>query len=256
MNSAKLLAVLVLVLGALAVPLQAQAEEGVTPYRPSVSSPAQLPLAGQLEFEVGGLASKSDGDRRNSLPYTFKLAFNQQWGVLISGEALVTARGGGGQRERGVGDTMLVLKRAFPLDDSTAFGLELGTKLPTAKDAIGSGKRDYVVNAIFSKDIGVFHLDANLNATRLGAFAPGSGRVQSGMSASVSTPLSEQWGLTAEVSDTHQRGQAHATQLLLAAAYSPNKRLTFDFGLAKGVNGAAQDWSLFSGVVLPLGKFW
>ena len=242
----------------MAVPLHAQeaAEAGVTPYRPSVSSPAQLPLAGQLEFEVGGLSARADGGRRNSLPYTFKLAFNEQWGVLLGGEAYVAARDGNGQRERGIGDTSLVLKRAFLVDSSTAFGLELGVKLPTAKDAIGSGKRDVTLNGIFSKDIGVFHLDANLNATRLGAYDPGTGRTQAGMSASVSTPVSEQWGLTAEVSDTHQSGQAHATQLLLAAGYSPSKRLTFDFGVARGVHGDDRGWSLFSGVVLPLARLW
>jgi hypothetical protein len=245
-----------LALWALAAPLRAQDEAGVTPYRPSVSSPAQLPLAGQLEFEVGGLGSNSNEGRRRSLPYTFKLAFNEQWGVLIAGEAYAAARGEGGRRERGVGDTTLVLKRAFAVDDSTAFGLELGVKLPTAQDALGSGKRDVAVNGIFSKDLGAFHLDANLNATRLGAYEPGTGRVQTGMSASVSTPVSDRWGLTAEVSDTHQRKQDHATQLLLAAAYSPTKRLTIDFGVAKRLHGAAPDWSLFSGVVLPLAKLW
>ncbi len=29
---------------------------GVTPYRPSLSNPAQLPSPGQLELELGGLA--------------------------------------------------------------------------------------------------------------------------------------------------------------------------------------------------------
>lgn len=245
-----------LMLGAAAAPLRAQDEAGITPYRPSVSSPAQLPVPGQLEFEAGGLSSKSDEGRRKSLPYTFKLAFSEQWGVLVGGEAYVASRDGAGQRERGGGDTSLVLKRAFAVDSGTAFGLELGVKLPTAKDAIGSGKRDVVVNGIFSKDIGSFHLDANLNATRLGAYEPGAGRTQTGMSASLSTPVSEQWGLTAELSDTHQRSQAHATQLLLAAGYSPSKRLTIDVGVAKGFNGAAGNWSLFSGVVMPLAKLW
>ncbi|CAN7693603.1 transporter [Pseudoduganella sp. LjRoot289] len=245
-----------LALGAAAVPLYAQDETGITPYRPSVSSPAQLPLAGQLEFEVGGWSGKSDQGRRKSVPYTFKLAFSEEWGVLLGGEAYIGVRDAAGQRERGVGDTSLVLKRAFPVDSGTAFGLELGVKLPTAKDAIGSGKRDVVLNGIFSKDIGDFHLDANLNAARLGAYAPGTGRMQTGMSASVSTPVSEQWGLTAELSDTHQRRQAHATQLLLAAGYSPTKLLTIDVGVAKGINGASGNWSLFSGMVLPLARLW
>ena len=56
-------------------------EAAITPYRPSVSTPAQLPSPGQLEFELGGLASSfSGGARRDSLPYTFKLAFSDEWG--------------------------------------------------------------------------------------------------------------------------------------------------------------------------------
>ena len=45
-------------------------------------------------------------------------------------------------------------------------------------------------------------LNANLNATRLGLVDPGGSRTQWGASASFSTPLSEHWGLTGEVSGT------------------------------------------------------
>jgi len=45
----------------------------VTPYRPTVSNPAQLPAAGQLELELGGMKSQpgaqADDRRRGSLPY-------------------------------------------------------------------------------------------------------------------------------------------------------------------------------------------
>jgi hypothetical protein len=245
-----------LLLGAMAAPLHAQDGPAITPYRPSVSSPAQLPAPGQLEFEIGGLRSNSDDDRRASLPYTFKLAFNEQWGVLIGGEAYVSSRGAGDPRQRGVGDTTLELKRAFLGDDGNAFGLELGVKLPTAKDGIGSGSADYIVNGIYSRDIGVVHMDANLNATRLGGHEPGMGRVQRGWSAAFSAPVSEKWGVTTEVSGTRRSGQGNTAQLLLAATYSPTKRLTIDWGVSKGLNSASTDWSLFSGVVLPLAKLW
>jgi hypothetical protein len=107
---------------ALMLPVFSHAQDGppITPYRPSVSSPAQLPAAGQLELELGGLSSKSDDGRRNSLPYTFKLGFNEQWGVVLSGEGYVSAPDDGGQRVHGFGDTVFVLKRAFIVDDATA----------------------------------------------------------------------------------------------------------------------------------------
>ena len=101
MPAAKLL--ISLALGAMAMPLHAQDGPPITPYRPSVSSPAQLPAPGQLEFELGGLSTKTDDDRRASLPYTFKLGFNEQWGVLIGGEGYVSSRSGGDPRQRGIG---------------------------------------------------------------------------------------------------------------------------------------------------------
>ena len=229
---------------------------GVTPYRPSVSTPAQLPAVGQLEYEAGFLSTRDGGARRDSVPVLFKLAFSEQWGVLVGGDAYVSARDGSGARARGLGDTEVVLKRAFLVDSATAFGVELAAKLPTAKDSMGSGKADYTLNTIFSKDIGKVHMDANANVTRLGAVDAGTGRNQTGLSASFSNEFAEHWGATAELSGTHRNGADNTAQLLLAAAYSPSKRVTIDFGVAHGLNAASPDWSLFGGLVVPLGQLW
>ncbi|WP_228896202.1 transporter [Pseudoduganella aquatica] len=228
----------------------------VLPYRPSVSSPAQLPAPGQLELELGGLASRDGGARRASLPYTLKLAFSPEWGVLLGGEAWVAQRDDGAPRLRGAGDTLFVVKRAWAMGEGSALGLELGAKMPTARDGIGSGRPDYSVNGILSRDFGSVHMDANLNLARLGGAEPGLGRVQTGASASFSVPLDERWGATAELAGTHRSGAPGTAQLLLAAAYSPHPRLTIDFGLARGITRAAPDWQFFSGIVLPLVNFW
>ena len=232
------------------------ADAAITPYRPSVSNPAQLPVPGQLELELGGLHSKSGDARRDSLPYLLKLGFSEQWGVLLGGEALVWQRDDTGARARSVGDTSLILKRAFKIDDTTAFGIELGAKMPTAKDAIGSGKTDYTLNGIYSRDLGSVHMDANLNATRIGAADPGASRTQAGLSAAFSMPLSDRWSGIAELSGTRQQGAPSTAQALAALVYQPNKRLAIDVGLAKGLNGASQDWSFFSGIVMPLATLW
>lgn len=237
----------------------------VLPYRPSVSSPAQLPAPGQLEMELGGLASRDSGARRASLPYTLKLAFSPEWGVLLGGEAWVSDREDGAPRQRGSGDTLLVLKRAWSvggqrgedgLGTGLGLGLELGAKLPTARDGIGSGRADYSVNGIISRDFGSVHMDANLNFTRLGGVAPGEGRVQTGASASFSLPLDDRWGITAELAGARRSGTGSTAQLLMAAAYSPHPRLTVDFGLARGITRASPDWQFFSGIVFPLAKIW
>ena len=53
-------------LAALCTAAAAADDDAITPYRPSVSSPAQLPVPGQLEIELGGLHARSDDSRRSS----------------------------------------------------------------------------------------------------------------------------------------------------------------------------------------------
>ena len=238
-----------------AAPCAAQDATPITPYRPSVSSPAQLPAPSQLEFELGGLRTRSDEARRTSLPYQLKLAFSNEWGLLIGGEAHVWARDGG-EGAQGLGDTNVVIKRAWAIDDATALGVELGVKLPTANDTIGSGKADYTVNTIYSRDLGPVHMDANLNATRLGLVEPGASRTQVGASAAFSTALSEHWGLTGELSGTRRSGAESSSQVLTALTYSPSKRLTFDIGAARALRPKPAATSLFAGVVFPIARLW
>lgn len=240
---------------ALAPGLAVADDAAITPYRPSVSSPAQLPAAGQLELELGGIHMRAGDARRTGLPYQLKLAFNADWGVLLGGEAQVWQYDGV-DHARGVGDTSLVLKRAWVVDDASAFGMEFGVKLATAKDTIGSGRADYTVNTIYSRDLGAVHLDANLNATRLGLADAGTSRTQLGLSASFSTPIAEQWGITGELSGTHRGGADNSLQVLAALAYSPTKRLTFDIGVARSPRPSPAGTSVFAGVVFPLAKLW
>ena len=242
-------------LAGMAPGLAAADDDAITPYRPSVSSPAQLPAAGQLELELGGIHLRAGDARRTGLPYQLKLAFNADWGVLLGGEAQVWQYDGV-DHVRGVGDTSVTLKRAFVVDEASAFGIEFGVKIPTAKDTIGSGKTDYTVNTIYSRDLGVVHMDANLNATRLGLVDAGTTRTQFGLSASFSTPLSAQWGLTGELSGTHRGGVDNALQVLAALAYSPTNRLTFDIGVARSPRPSPASTSVFAGVVVPITKLW
>ena len=246
---------LALLLACTAAGAMADDAGAVTPYRPSVSTPAQLPAVGQLEYEAGFLSTRDHGERRDSMPVLFKLALSEKWGVLFGGDAYVSLRDADGKRARGLGDTALTLKRAFVVDSATAFGLEFGAKLPTAKDSIGSGKADYTINTIYSHDIGKVHMDANANLTRLGAHEDGASRNQAGLSASFSAPVAEQWAATAELSGTRRRGADGTAQLLLAAAWSPNKHVTVDFGVAHGLTSASPEWSVFSGLVVPLRQF-
>ena len=232
-------------------------QPSVTPYRPSVSTPATLSAPGWLELEAGVLRTGiADADPRDSLPYTLKLAFSADWGVRVGGEALVRSTGAQGEASSGFGDTSLVLKRRFAVNDHAAFGLELGASLPTARAELanGSGGTDVSLNGIYSADIGALHTDLNLLVTHLARASADVAREQVLYAAALSGNLSTHWGVVGELSGTRQSGVDSTAQLLCAASYSPARRVTWDGGLAKGVVSGSASWSVFLGVTTLVGR--
>lgn len=61
----------------------------VTPYRPTVSNPAELSAARHLEIEAGFEHVNSGGlKERLATPVTLKYAFNRDWGIMFGRAAL------------------------------------------------------------------------------------------------------------------------------------------------------------------------
>ena len=219
----------------------------VVPYRPSVSTPAQLSAPGYLELEAGGLRATGP---RDTLPYTLKLAFTPDWGIRVGGDAWVHQPG-----SSGIGDTSVVLKRRFAVSDATAWGLELGEKLPTAGSERGSGHADTTVNGIFSSDFAPgWHTDLNLNETHLGTGSGEPSAWQTGWAAAFSRSINDAWGVTGELSGTHQSGTPNTAQFLAAASFNASPGAVFDFGAARGLNDATPRWQVFAGVTVRLAK--
>jgi hypothetical protein len=233
-----------------AVAARADETPAVTPYRPSVSTPATLSAPGWLEVEAGAQRSWADEPRRrDTLPYSLKLAFTPDWGIRIGGDALVRELSADGASLRGGGDTSVVLKRRFAVDDASAFGIELGAKFPTARDGLGSGHADLGVNGIYSADFaGSWHVDFNASATHLGGAAAGTSAWQAGWAAALSRTLSDQWSAVGELSGTQRSGTERTRQALVAASYAPSRAVTFDAGVSKGLSTASGGWSVFTGV--------
>jgi hypothetical protein len=232
-----------------------------TPYRPTVSTPATLSAPGWLEGEFGGLDiddrdHASGTPRRASIPYTFKYAFSEDWGIRVGGEAWVRAHRDDGSPENGIGDTSLVAKRRFAVDEASAFGLEIGLLAPTARRALqlGSGKPDWSANGIYSVDFAGWHADVNALETRMGAHDTGSSRWQSLAAAALSHPLGPRWTMAGEISATAQRGQAGAAQVLGAASYALHRDCVLDIGAARGLNRASPTWQTFTGVTVVIDK--
>jgi len=242
-----------------AIPAFAQAPTddapSVTPYRPSVSTPAALSAPGWVELEAGGQHARGAGsERRDSLPYTLKLAFTPDWGIRIGGDAWVRQTDDSGQRLTGGGDAGIVLKRRLAINETSAFGLEAGATLPVGKTGIGSGKSDYSLNAIYSADLGDYHTDLNLVSTRIGAVDAGVSRNQTLWAASLSRSLDEHWGIVGEFSGTSQHGTDSTSQFLMAASYNVSKSLALDAGFARSIRSGVSDQSVFAGLTVLVGR--
>ena len=226
----------------------AASEPVATPYRPSVSTPAALSAPGWLEVEAGFLHEHAADARRDSVPYTLKLAFSPDWGVRVGADAWARHTDGSG-RTSGIGDTGVVVKRRFAVDDQQAFGLEAGAIFATARHGVGSGSggTDVGVNGLYSADLGAWHADLNIGATRLGRIDDGASRLSLLGALAVSHPIGERWGAVAELSGTHQRGGEHSGQLLVAASYNLTKRLVLDAGATRSLRSGAPVWSALAG---------
>jgi hypothetical protein len=235
------------------------ARPDATPYRPTVTTPAQLSAPHWLEGEFGGQWAHQRADdgptSRGSIPYTLKYAFTEDWGVRVGGEALVRTSGDG-ERETGFGDTGIVAKRRFAIDDASAFGLEAGVLFPTARRALqlGSGKPDYSVNGIYSVDVAGWHSDVNVIETRAGGVDEGVSRWQTTAAVAASHPLVEHWQIAGEFAGTRQTGAAGTAQFLAALSWSPRGDVVFDFGGIRGLNHATPSWQAFVGVTVVIGR--
>jgi hypothetical protein len=218
-----------------------------TPYRPSVSTPAQLSAPGWLELEGGVWHQRGNEAHRDSLPWTAKLAFSDDWGIRVGGEAWVRQTDEHGQTLSGNGATGVVLKRRFAVDEQSAFGVEVGATLPTGHSGIVSGKTDSDINTIYSADLGDWHTDLNLTAIYLSAPDAGTSHLQTLWAAALSRPLNDVLGLVGELSGTHQSGAGSAAQFLFAASYSVTKSLVLDAGMSRRVRGGAPTWQAIAG---------
>jgi hypothetical protein len=227
-------------------------DTSAAPFRPTVTSGAGISAPGWLELELGGQRLGGNGqERRNSLPYLLKYSLNEQVALLLGGDAQVGVPG-----RQGGGDTLLTLKaRAPDSADGVSLGLEATLKLPTAAEGLGSGKRDESLKGIVGFNLPAgFHLDTNLQLTRLGAVSPGQGRTQLAWATAVSHQLGDAWTLAGDLSGTRQSGAPYTAQFLAAASFAASKRLVLDGGMAAGLNHDSPKWTVFAGLTVLLGQ--
>ena len=247
---------------ATALPFAAHAEEAdsnpsATPFRPTVTSGANISAPGWLELEFGGQRTGGNGfDARNSWPYLLKYSLDERFALLVGGDSYIETTPAQSALLSGRGDTTLTLKyKAAGMPEGASMGLEATVKFPTAADGLGSGERDYSLKGIYGIDLSNgFHIDTNLMATRLGSVGPDQGQYQWTWAACLSRQVGEAWTLAGDLSGTVQNGAPSTAQFLAAASYAVNKRLVVDAGFASGLNKDTPQFTVFAGLTVLIGK--
>lgn len=230
-------------------PLIAHAEPlTVTPYRPTLSNPAELSALRHLEVEFGAQSNQTGMvEERNSLPFTLKYPFAEQWGVLVNGEAWIKSRNAD-ETIYGFGNTSVLLKHYYPISETLAVGFEAGAALPTARNLLGQGRTDYLANLIVSQDISDVRIDVNAGVTRRGFKEGDLDRYRYNWAIAPSKMITERWGIAGEFSGTLSPQQKPASQFLASLNYLMTPQLMLDFGGAIGLTAAADDYNVFAGL--------
>ncbi len=233
------------------LPVFAADAEGVTatPYRPTVSNPADLSAAGFFEVEAGWQRStgSSEAAKQSSLPWLLKYAFSDRFGLLVGGEAALSVTDDAGDTLRGNGDTTLTAKFKFPYNESTAWGLEATRKFPTASTGLGTDKADWILNGIYSIAVAEYAIDINLGVTRLGLQESGLARQEYSWALGAAHELAGAWGAALELAGTWREGAASTRQFLAAVSYTLSANTVLDIGTAWGLNNASADSTVFAG---------
>jgi len=233
------------------IPLIAQAEQlTVTPYRPTVSNPAELSALRHLEVEFGAQSNQPGMQvERNSLPFLLKYPFADQWGLLVGGEAWIKSRS---EEETisGFGNTAVLIKHYHPISPTLAVGFEAGAVLPSARQSLGQGRTDYSSNFIVSQDIADLRIDVNAGVTRKGFKEDDLDRYRYNWAIAASQMFTERWGIAGEFSGVLAQQQKPTSQFLTSLNYLMTPQLMLDFGGTVGMTSVTDNYTVFAGFTL------
>jgi len=233
------------------IPFIAHAEQlTVTPYRPTVSNPAELSALRHLEVEFGAQSNQPGmQEERNSLPFLLKYPFADQWGLLVGGEAWIKSRNTD-ETISGFGNTSVLLKHYYPINPTLAVGFEAGAVLPSARQSLGQGRTDYLANFIVSQDISDLRIDVNAGLTRKGLKEDDLDRYRYNWAIAASQMFTEHWGIAGEFSGVLAQQQKPTSQFLASLNYLMTPQLMLDFGGTAGMTSVTDNYTVFAGLTL------
>ena len=227
----------------------------VNPGRPTVADPAALTAPGWLEAEFGFQRDLDPGAMFGTplvLKYT---TLNKRLQYRASFDGYLDAPG----VDHGFGDSYFGLQYLVSKQDSCGYDLSLRgqVKFPTAKDAFGTGARDYSVMVLASKDYSrVVHADYNVGVNSLSrSGAPGyDSQFFGAISFTFPNPRAK-WAYTNEiVYYSAIPGSESAITTLHGFTYAVNGHNIFDIGIQLGLKGDVPKWQLVLGRSWMLGQ--
>ena len=221
--------------------------------RPLSTEEAFTVEKGQFKLETGFEFARQDNHDREinpSVTLTYGLLENVDIGV---GSSYLFARPKEGENENGIGDTEIELKYQA-LGEKTwmpAFAVSGSLKVPTASDAkgLGSGKADFGINAIFSKELSNrFLLHLNVGYAFIGERGADNEMNYSG---AVQFILSDKWTVAGEIVGVNNFNGAKRDDPvsgLIGATYLVTDQLVWDAGVEIGMSKAAPDYRITTGL--------
>jgi len=223
--------------------------------RPLTTDDAWTVEKGKFQLELGFDATRQDNkDREYSPSVTMSYGLSEK-ADLGMGTGYLFMDPEEGENERGLADTEAKLKYRWMDEKKWTPGLATAAKLkiPTASETkgLGSGKPDFGINMIATKNLSkrlVLHL--NLGYTFIG---DGEANKELNYSLAAQYVLTDRWALVGEFFGTNNlNGMTGDDPFsgLLGTYYLITESLIWDMGIETGMNNAAPDYRLTTGITL------
>jgi hypothetical protein len=223
--------------------------------RPLTTDDASTVEKGKFQVEMGFDAAHQDNrDREYKPSLTLSYGLSEKADIGIGSAYLFVHPQEGGNQD-GLGDTEAKVKYRLMEEEEKgwrpAFSIAGKLKAPTASESkgLGSGKADYGVNAIVTKNLSKrWVLHVNMGYTFIGGEGASN---EMNYSLSAQLIVSDKWALVGEVvgvNNFNGRGEDDPFSALVGAYYQINDNFVWDIGFAKGMNSAAPDFRITTGL--------
>jgi hypothetical protein len=223
--------------------------------RPLTTDDAGTVEKGKFQVETGFDFARQDNHDKEFTPsatLTYGLFERMDLGV---GAAWLFFNPAEGERQQGFADTVLKVKYRF-LDDQSwmpAFAVSGTVKIPTASESkgLGSGKPDFSINGILTKNLSKrWAVYLNGGYTFIGEHGVNN---EWSYALAGQFALSDKWALVGEIAGANNfngRKNDDPLSALLGIQHTFNENLVWDAGAGIGMNRAAPDFRLATGLTL------